>query len=139
MKNIIYTDAGYCRTKQQQQRKTGIIAYKINQNETEMFEWSVKEIQGLQQYSNLFELLAALLALVEANRLELKDVLLKTDSQVCMYWLKRKKNNLRKFSEQHFKFKELTDILIKKIGVKIQQISRDFNEAGWKIEQQYNL
>jgi len=138
MQNIIYTDAGYCWTKQKKERKTGIIAYKINYGKVQMFEWSIKEIPGLQQYSNLFEFLAATFALIEAKRRGLRNVCLITDSRTCYYWLLRKKNNLRKFSEQHFKFKELADA-IKIQNLAIEWRRREENLAGQSIQEKYGL
>ena len=121
----IYTDAGYS----QKKRKSWLA---VKNKKIKITEVKVPRIEGLQQYSNLLELLGVLNAMKSTKS---KKVIIYTDSKVAMNWFRRIKNNLGKFSEYHYEIKDKIDREKERFdNIRIEWVSRDDNPAGIALE-----
>jgi len=118
----VYTDAGFL-----MKRKKGYLAY-ADREDIVITEVDLPVIQGLQQYSNLLELWGILNAMKSTKA---KKVIIYTDSRVAMYWFRRKKNNLSKFSRHHYRIKDKIDKEKKRFEkIEVEWVPRGKNPAG---------
>ncbi len=132
----VWTDAGYAiKSNIGNKVKVGRVAWKIGRGKFHVKTVKVPEIEGLTNYSNLMELIGVMVAL-EAT--QSKNILIITDSKIAMAWTKRKHNDLRQFSEQHYKTKERIDKAKKKFdNFNIKWVPRESNIAGIELEKMF--
>ena len=132
----IYTDAGFSYQKNLNEKFIkGNLAYKIGNESTQMIELHLDPIPNLYQYNNVYEFNAINFALQIALKKGITKIDLFTDSLVAYWWFKRKKNNLRKFSETHYQIKQEIDKLVKEFSkININHINRNCNLVGIDLE-----
>ena len=137
----VYSDGGFCwKSNLTQKIKSGIIAYKIGDGKVIVKKVYANEIKGLQQYSNLMEFFASIIALEQAKELvKYPKIILYTDSQVNKAWLTNK-NKLKKLSSKHAELKRRALKIINQLEhFVVIQIPREKNLAGEALEIKYKL
>jgi len=131
---IIYTDASYRLIREKKEKiKTGKICFILDNQKPVIKILQLKEIKGLKQYNNIFELWAVLEALkaTKAKRIEVF-----TDSQVVYFWLRR--GGSLDNSWKHKQLKDDIEEIKRKLSFSIQWIPREQNKAGIFLEKEEN-
>ena len=116
-------------------KKVGKIAYKFGKRKTTVKKIKIPEISGLEQYINIFELLAVLEAIRKTKSTKIQ---LFTDSQVIYSWVKTGKN-LYRFSDIHGRIGEEIQGRLSKLKYStINLVGREQNLAGKALEKLIN-
>lgn len=138
LKNVtkIWVDAGFgWKQNLGQSTRKGRVAYKIGRGKFHIEPMEVPVIDGLLQYSNIFELLAIRVALEKTRA---KRVLVITDSKIAMAWVKRRRNDLGQFSKIHFETKARIDKAKQKFeSFHIRWVPRSQNVVGCWLESNF--